>query len=457
MSGVKVNIVRNDTHAVVTVTNTEPEQAIGEGETGTKSILDVSFCQDVSGSMGCCGELQGAAATTRLDLCKTTLKFVLRYLKGHRVGLTSFDFETATVIPSETVADDTSGLEQRISSMRPGSSTNLSAGLQRSLLDLTASSADGLEGRVKYLMVFTDGIANAGLTTEPQLLALLREHISQIQGNVRVALFAFGSGCNHDLLQNLAAGVDGTYYSLESAEDIPSAIGEVFGTALETRQQNLDLGYPADLMETMPGEKPSFPDLLRGESRSRLFRMMDPASFAEGKFTLRYLDCATSKTVTVPVTCDQAVTNPVTVSEAVNVNDVAETTRQAADIWGERRREMLQSCLDRLLQSPSASSEKTQLLAKTLRQQLERGDLCPPSLMRQCSSNTRNFRGLGYASKGVADFAAESQRQVSASLRVTDLESVSSTTSAEGLYPGASQVAPLPRPNLRFTRAEESV
>ena len=462
MSKVQVQIVRDDTHAVVTVTNTE---SASDDHLTQQPQIDLSFCQDVSGSMGGGCEVQTGGYVSRLDLCKHTLQFILRYLKGHRVGLTSFDLDTYQVIPFQTVGEDLSGLTQKISTMRPGSSTNLSAGLQQSLLNL-ASATEGVDqeaGRVRYLMVFTDGQANAGLTKEAKLLTLLQQHLAKIEGSVRVALFAFGEGCNHDLLQRLATGVDGVYYALTSAEDIPSAIGEVFGTALETRQQNLELLVAPEVMETMPGEKATFPDLLRGESRSRLFRLMDPGNFGTGHLTLRYLDCETAETVTLPVSLATATSDPILVSESTNVFRVAEATRKAADLWGEARREILQQCLDQVLASASAATDKTQLLVATLREQLERGDLCPPSLLRQCSSNTRNFRGLGYASLGVANFAAESQQAVSSSISQISGETpaLARASSAPvgslgmGMGMGRSQRNLVPRPTLTRASARE--
>ena len=135
-----------------------------------------------------------------------------------------------------------------------------------------------------------------------------------------------------------------------------------------------------------------------------------------GYLPSRYLDCSASKTVTIKVDCSQADHDPVTVSEAVNVYDVAETCKTAATIWGDERKVLIEECQKRLTESPSVDTEKVQLLLTMLRGQLEQGDLCAPSLMRQSSNNTRNFRGGGYVSKGVADFSQESYRHVSASI-----------------------------------------
>jgi Mg-chelatase subunit ChlD len=411
MTDLSVNVYRNDTHAVVKVTNHEL------GEVTNKPMIELEFCQDVSGSMGTTCAIQssqGTAPASRLELCQATLKFTLRYLQGHRVGLTSFDSDARVVFPLQTVGDDSTEIEHHIQQLRPGSSTNLSGGLQKSLLELQES--DGSATRVKYLMVFTDGMANAGIVEESGLTALLKNHLEDIPGNVRVVLFAFGNGCNHDLLQKLSESVDGTYHSLQTADDIPTAIGEAFGTALETRQQNLEFVVAPELMEPMSGEQAGFTDILRGESRSRLFKLMDPETFAQESFNFRYLHCETGKTVTIPVDCSQAETDPTMVSEAYNIHDVAETTRRAADLWGEQRKTLLESCLQRLLESISCQQDRILVLINTLREQLRRADMCPPSLMRQYSDNTRNFRGGGFASLGVQQFSQESHRQVSDSI-----------------------------------------
>ena len=279
MTELQVKISRSDTHAVVTVTSTSEDDEAGRPK------LDVEFCQDVSGSMGSgCG----AGGVSRIKLCKETLKFTLRHLREHRMGLTTFDSEAKVHIPFQTVGQDISSLDALVHQMMVGSATNLSAGLQKALLELQggANEDDGSDqARVRYLMVFTDGVANQGIVDQERLSRLIQSHQDEIQGTVKVCIFAFGDQCNHDLLQGLSSSVGGNYYELKTGEDIPTAIGEALGTALETRQQNLEFLVPPDLMETMPGEDPGFSDLLRNESRSRLFRLMDPDAFKDGLFT----------------------------------------------------------------------------------------------------------------------------------------------------------------------------
>jgi Mg-chelatase subunit ChlD len=462
MSTVHVQISHSDTHAVVTVTNTEP---VGDPTTRAKHQIDTVYCQDISGSMGivASGTVEGGHFSgTRLQLCQETIVSTLRHAATsgqHRLGLVAFDNEAETKIPIQTVDTGTiSTLEGQIRLMEPRGATNLSAGLQKALMELgPVEPSEGGSGgaRIRYLMVFTDGMANQGVVTQEGLTRIIQAHRSQMDkgATVRVCLFAFGDQCNHELLQGIAADVDGTYYSLRSAEDIPAAIGEAFGTALETRQQNLEFMVGADLMETGSGEKPGFPDLLRGESRSRLFRLMNPETFREGGFNFRYLNCATGETVTVEVECSGAQRNEIDVSEAVNIQDVANTLKAAAGRWGAERRGLLEGCQRRVAESPSVDNPKVQKLLATIREQLELGDLCPPSLMRQYSENTRNFRGGEYASLGVSTFADESQRQVSTSMGASAIgNQPPPPPPCCALYPGAgANVAVgdvLPRPTL---------
>ena len=117
------------------------------------------------------------------------------------------------------LVDDPSIINSQIDLIHSNGCTNLSSGLHLSGLQMkNCNSTD-----IKYLIVFTDGNANEGITELEKIIVFTKELLNKVEGGFKLVILGFGNDCNKDYLERLSNEVDGSYHFLNSAEDIPSA------------------------------------------------------------------------------------------------------------------------------------------------------------------------------------------------------------------------------------------
>ena len=378
--------------------------------------IDIVFCQDVSGSMSSSVHSQDKSwYGTKLQLCQETQKFVISKLNKNRVGLVTFDSNVKEVYKLDSIVS-ISDMNRIIMSIYPGSCTNFSGGLHQSLKMIEQSD----ESSVKYLIVFTDGLPNEGITTDEGLIALINEHVPAVKGGMKLVILGYGEDCNSTLLQRLADEVDGSYHHLSNAEDIPKAIGEEFGTAIQTRQQNLSLKFNPSVMVCQDFKTSSdtieIGDLLKSETRKLLFEIKDQEAFIKEKTKLNFLDCETAKSYNLEIQATNLEIDPIKVGDAINIKDVGDTTEKASSVGYKERATLLQECLKRIQNSSSSNTETSSRLIEGLERQIklcQNDPLAPPTCLRSFSSATKKQRGGIYSAKAVADFRDLSTIEVS--------------------------------------------
>lgn len=101
------------------------------------------------------------------------------------------------------------------------------------------SGHDG-DGAVRACFLFTDGLANVGITQHEALCEAARSALDEL-GSRRCTLSTFGFGADHsaDLLRSLAKIGAGEYSYIEGEESIGEAFGTVLGGLLSTTHQNI--------------------------------------------------------------------------------------------------------------------------------------------------------------------------------------------------------------------------
>jgi len=183
-------------------------------------------------------------------------------------------------------------------------------------------------GVVRSTFLFTDGLANVGITCAEDIKKAAEAKLSEM-GEHRCQLSTFGFGSDHDanLLQGLAEVTEGGMYSfIESEDKIGAAFGEALGGLLSTTHQNvrlnLNLAPGVSWVKTlsafsgMPQEGPSgtevviqIGDLFAEERRDVLVMLKLPAAEDEGSQKLGTLsaqgwsvcDMRTDKTPTTDI------------------------------------------------------------------------------------------------------------------------------------------------------------
>lgn len=120
--------------------------------------------------------------------------------------------------------------------------------LQAATSAALADEVGEVEAVVRSTFLFTDGLANVGITKADVICAAVEGRMAQL-GNRRSFVSAFGFGKDHSVeyLQSIARAGQGTYYYVEDEDQIGAAFGEALGGLLSMSYQNvvlsLDLAF----------------------------------------------------------------------------------------------------------------------------------------------------------------------------------------------------------------------
>lgn len=165
----------------------------------------------------------GSMAGGRLHGAQRALgELVDRLDPADAFGLVIFD-DTATVVVPAGPVRDKAAIKCAIAAVRPGGSTDLSAGYLRGLQELRRHNGpDGVR-----LLIVSDGHANAGITDPDRLAQVAAKALGR---GVTTSTLGFGLGYDETLLGALARGGNGAELFAEDADTAAARIaGEVDG------------------------------------------------------------------------------------------------------------------------------------------------------------------------------------------------------------------------------------
>jgi Ca-activated chloride channel family protein len=180
----------------------------------SRTPLDIALVLDRSGSM----------SGRKIALTQRAASRVVGVLgDSDRCSLVDYDQEvTRTVSCARTDAGHRERLRAAISSLYARGSTDLFGGWLAGAEEIS----DTADGRVKRVLLLTDGLANAGLTDHAQILHHVRE--LALRG---VATSTFGVGADFDehLVAGMAEAGSGHFHFIERAEQIPDILQSELG------------------------------------------------------------------------------------------------------------------------------------------------------------------------------------------------------------------------------------
>lgn len=188
--------------------------------------LNLAIAIDTSGSM----------AGANIDYVRTGLDRMLDALEPEdRVTLITFD--SLARVEAQYVAGDDPTLATAISDLRAAGSTNLYDGLRLAYDSVEAHMEDGRQNRV---ILLSDGVATAGITSEPKIVDM-----SAAYNDFGVGLSTIGMGEEFDpeLMRSLSEAGAGAFYFLED----PRAVEEVFTEEVQSFMVPLALDVALDL------------------------------------------------------------------------------------------------------------------------------------------------------------------------------------------------------------------
>lgn len=176
----------------------------------------------------------GSMAGGRLEAAIRAIDALLSRLdERDRFGLVVFDDDAQAIIPCGPL-HDRGAIRHALAHLQAGTSTNLSAGLGRGILEARRAAGDG----GATLVLLSDGHANQGVTEHG---ALERLAAGARKERITISTLGIGLGYDEDLLTAIARGGAGDTHFCEHADEaIPALAGEV-GHLLEKVAQSVSL------------------------------------------------------------------------------------------------------------------------------------------------------------------------------------------------------------------------
>lgn len=183
---------------------------------------------DVSGSMG--GD--------KMEYAKqSVLKLIDHLGPQDRCGLVTFE-SSVRVVSSvvQMTPENKTELRRAVTELGPLGGTNFVGGMLAAL-DLI-DKADLPVNYLTRVIMFTDGQANTGVTSDPvQIVAMMSANL----GRATVSAFGYGSDVNQAMLADLSDKGKGNYASVKHADDALSAFGKELGGLLSTYAQDIEV------------------------------------------------------------------------------------------------------------------------------------------------------------------------------------------------------------------------
>merc|ERR1712166_1060557 len=192
----------------------------------------------------CSVDRSGSMAGEKLKLTMATLRFLVSQLAAtDKFGLVVWD-DTVQTQFSPALMDEKgkqSALEA-IKQVRAGATTNLSGGLLQGLSEAISDPDLAEPGRTSSVLLFTDGLANRGLTDSAKIAGCMKGALEDCSDN-QPSIFTFGFGEDHDaeMLRTIADVGEGLYYYIENKESIPQTFADCLGGLLSVVAQNMVL------------------------------------------------------------------------------------------------------------------------------------------------------------------------------------------------------------------------
>jgi hypothetical protein len=177
----------------------------------------------------------------KLAHVKATIQFLIEQLtESHRFCLLEFNHEVNRVTEGllEMTKENKQIVLDNLKKIKPEGSTNISDALMTAI-NILKSRPSAESTRISSVMLFTDGLANAGLRGQK-----LVQEVNAMQIPTGLTINTFGYGVDHDskMLQNLSfCSKGGVYYYIETTNSIAATFGECLAGILSTVAHNVNL------------------------------------------------------------------------------------------------------------------------------------------------------------------------------------------------------------------------
>ena len=196
-------------------------------QTKQRNFLNLGIVLDRSGSMR--GE--------KLQKAKEAVEFIVKNLtKTDIFSLTVYDHLVENLIASGVLTSQTLVIS-KIRNIRDRGRTNLYGGILEGVNQVEMGKNKEFRN---IILLLTDGLANEGITDKLRIKSGVEEIYNE---GIGISTFGVGEDFDEDLLVTIADSAGGTYYFIETADDIPKYIAQEFEGLLDTVAYNLEVHW----------------------------------------------------------------------------------------------------------------------------------------------------------------------------------------------------------------------
>jgi len=164
-----------------------------------------------------------------------------------RLGLIIYDTKVKVIQQLSPMSDVAKNkFSALVDKIHAGSQTNLSGGILEAIQQMKSRSPP--RAQVSSIFLVTDGLANIGITGQPDIIRAVSGALNQLSTENCPSLYTFGIGSDHnaDLLRGIAECASaGTYYFIENEEMIPESFASALGGLLSVVAQNITITFQA--------------------------------------------------------------------------------------------------------------------------------------------------------------------------------------------------------------------
>lgn len=215
----------NQSYAVYALFKLIPED--GPGQTPTQLPLNLALVIDNSGSMH--------DKDNRIQLALTAASQAVKALKPtDLISIIAFSDEAALMLPA-TPAGNFAQINQAIQNVirTPAGGTNIPVAMQMAAEQLKRSANAQFVNRA---LLLTDG--RTGIDKEPQCVQIAA---AEVANKISFSTFGLGHDWNENLLKTISDRSQGSWYYIQSPQQIAAIFQQEFGVLLTTAYSDVQL------------------------------------------------------------------------------------------------------------------------------------------------------------------------------------------------------------------------
>ncbi|HLP51962.1 MAG TPA: VWA domain-containing protein [Chitinophagales bacterium] len=203
----------------------------------------------------------GSMSGTKMAQANEAAEFIVNNLNnGDRFNIVQFDDVAESLSPqflNYTIQNKNTALNY-INGISASGSTNISGSFDKAVPMYSASGSS----RAKIIIFFTDGQPSAGITNSTQLIAHVKNLITNTAPDINLHVFGIGSDVNTNLLTELATQNNGSAAFLTTS-NVATAISNFYTTIQNPVLLNTTITYnPPVVFQTYPNP---LPNLYKGQ------------------------------------------------------------------------------------------------------------------------------------------------------------------------------------------------